>query len=385
MKVLHIQKVKGIGGAERHLLSLLPGLAAKGIEVGIVVIATEQADRFVQAMRRQGVPVHTVDAPRTPVSPGLIRRLSNEIHAFRPDVVHTHLIHADLHGQLAAWRRGVPGVSSVHSVHDFYRREPYRSATRLAARLAARTIAISGFTAEFLIHNRIVGRERLRVVHYGIDPSGWAVADQARDEGRRDFGLPPDGMVVGIASRLIDGKGHVDAIKAMQLLDASAAGVTLAIAGEGPEEDALRRIAGELGGNLVRFLGFVSDVPRFMNAADILCFPTRPSLGEGFGLAALEAMAAGRPVIASTVASLPEIVEEGHTGLLVPSADPAALADAIGHLAMDPDDRDRMGRAARARAIEHFSLERMVERTEDVYEEAAASGSLSPGPEGGAS
>ena len=308
MRVLHVQKVKGIGGAERHLLSLLPGLAANGVEVGIVVIASDEADGFVEAMRSNGVPVHTVDAPKTSLSPGLARRLSREIRSFRPDVVHTHLIHADLHGQLAAWRRGVPSVSSVHSVHDFYGREPYRSAARLAGRLAARTIAISRFAGEFLLANRIVGRARLRVVHYGIDPSGWTVADQTRDEARRNFGLPLEGVVVGVAARLIEGKGHVDAIRAMKVVRG---GVTLAIAGEGPEGQALRRMADELGGDHVRFLGFVSDVPRFMDAVDVVCFPTRPSLGEGFGLAALEAMAAGRPVIASRVASFPRSSRTG--------------------------------------------------------------------------
>jgi glycosyltransferase involved in cell wall biosynthesis len=370
VRVLHVIKAKGIGGAERHLLTLLPGLRDAGVEVGLVVIATDQAGKFIDPMRSAGIRVHVLDAPRFSVSMGLIRRLENEIKAFRPDLVHTHLIHADLHGQIAARLSRVRGVSSIHSVHDFYRRHPYRYGAKLAGRLAERTIAISRYAADFVVGARIVPRDRARVVSYGIDADGWALPAEQRRRARRGFGIVDDDVVVGMAARLIPGKGHEDVIRALGITARSGHPIRLLIAGEGPARPFLESDSRAVPGERIRFLGFVDDVVRFMNAVDIVCFPTRPSLGEGFGLAALEAMAAARPVVASSVASLPEIVQDGRTGLLVPPERPDALADAFVRLASDPAERRRMGRAARDRAASTFSLDSMVRGTLGVYREA---------------
>jgi glycosyltransferase involved in cell wall biosynthesis len=368
--VLHVVKVKGIGGAERHLLTLLPGLRNAGVDVGLVVIAIDQAGRFIDPMRGSGIPVHVLDAPRLSVSIGLIRRLENEIKAFRPDLVHTHLIHADLHGQIAARLSGVLGVSSIHSVHDFYRRNPYRYAAKLGGHLAERTIAISRYAADFVVGARIVPRDRARVVSYGIDADGWALPAEQRRKARGGFGIVDDGVVVGMAARLIPGKGHEDAIRALGITARSEHPIRLLIAGEGPARASLESLAVAVPEGRIRFLGFVDDVVRFMNAVDFVCFPTRPSLGEGFGLAALEAMAAARPVVASSVASLPEIVQDGRTGLLVPPERPDALADAFVRLASDSAERRRMGEAGRERAASTFSLDVMVRDTVEIYQEA---------------
>jgi glycosyltransferase involved in cell wall biosynthesis len=119
----------------------------------------------------------------------------------------------------------------------------------------------------------------------------------------------------------------------------------------------------------VRLLGFVADIQRFMAACDILVFPTLPTLGEGFGLAALEAMAAGRPVIATGIASLPEVVVNRETGTLVPPDDPQALTESLVNLAADTQLRRRMGKAGRHRAAEVFGIDRMVSDTFKVYRE----------------
>jgi glycosyltransferase involved in cell wall biosynthesis len=146
--------------------------------------------------------------------------------------------------------------------------------------------------------------------------------------------------------------------------------IRLMIAGEGSLREQLEAAAREVPNDRVRLVGFVQDVPRFMSAVDVVCFPTQPSLGEGFGLAALEAMASSRPVVATAVASLPEVVLDGETGLLVPAGDAGALARALGRLAVDKDERLRMGLAGRRRAGSTFSLAAMVQKTNGVYQEA---------------
>ena len=142
MRVLHVQKVNGIGGSERHLLSLLPGLLDAGLEVRMCVLGSDGARDFVSRLDERGVPRSLISAGPD-LNPMLIGSLWRELRAYRPDLVHTHLIHADVHGQLAARLARIPAVSSVHGTHDFYGRQPYRSAATIAGRSARLTIAIS--------------------------------------------------------------------------------------------------------------------------------------------------------------------------------------------------------------------------------------------------
>ena len=149
MRVLHVQKAKGIGGSEQHLLTLLPGLSRAGDDVRLMVLAAgEDEARFICAAGDAGIDVVSVPAGAD-ADPRVTLALDREIRRFAPDVVHTHLVHADLWGQIAARRSGVAGVRSAHNVSARYRSEPGRSAGRLAGRLARRSIAISEHVAAY--------------------------------------------------------------------------------------------------------------------------------------------------------------------------------------------------------------------------------------------
>jgi glycosyltransferase involved in cell wall biosynthesis len=371
VKVLHAQKVSGIGGSERHLLSLLPALAEAGIEVRMLVAATGRFDHFTDRLGDLGIPCSIVPAGPD-ANPRLVVAVRREIRAFRPTLVHTHLVHADLHGLLAARLTGFPAVSSVHGTPSFYLSEPYRSCRRLAGRWATRTIAISEHVREFVERLRLARPGSVRTVHYGIDASEWPSSDKSRDRARTEVGIASDDVAVGVASRLIPGKGHVELLDACARARRKAPRLRLLVAGDGPLRRELETRSHELDlAERVRFLGFVTDIRAFMGACDVLAFPTQPQLGEGFGLAALEAMASARPVIATRVGSLPEVVSDEATGLLVDPQNVEALAAALVRLAEDADLRERMGEQARIRAQQEFSLERMVERTLGVYGEIA--------------
>ena len=371
MRVLHLQKAKGIGGSERHLLALLPALNARGVDTRMGVLVTGEGDRFVDALRRERVDV-TVHRAGPHANPMLAPWLTAQVRSFRPDVVHTHLVHADVHGQLVAAALRVPGVSSVHDTARFYQREPIRSAGRLVGRLAARRIAISEHVARFLRDTRLAPPNRIRVVHYGIDAAAWSTGTQERERARERAGLSHDDVAVAIASRLVPGKGHEVLIEAFAGAVHDVPGLRLLIAGTGPKEDALRTLAARrCPTGTTRFLGFVDDMRSFLAAADMLVFPTLPELSEGFGLAALEAMAAGLPVVASTVGSLPEVVDAGRTGLLAQPGSVDALREAITCLARDNALREQLGRNGLIRAREAFGLDAMVSRTLAVYEEVA--------------
>jgi glycosyltransferase involved in cell wall biosynthesis len=370
--VLHVQKVAGIGGSERHLLTLLPRLQAAGLDVRMVALGTRQVARFVEPLRDLGVSVGEFPAGRD-VNPLVVRGLLREIQTFRPDVVHTHLIHADAHGQIAARFARVPGVLSVHSTHRFYLQRPYRSAMRLAARLARRTIAISEHVSRFLRAGRLVRPERVRVVPYGIDVAAWAAAPGDRHDLRERFGIASDEFALGFASRLIPDKGHDFLFDALERLHGRLPHLRVLVAGDGrlrPELEA--RMTARLPPGVVRFLGFVTDVRAFMHACDALAFLTLPALSEGFGLAALEAMAVGRPVVATAVGALPELIVDGESGLVVRPGDIGDLVRALTLLATDAGACRRLGHGAHRRAACEFGLERMVERAVRVYGEVAA-------------
>ena len=362
--VLHVQKIKGIGGAERHLLDLLPGLRRRGVDARIVVLEAPGARQFVEEMVDRGVPVRSIGI-RGPADPLAIADLAHIFGATRPALVHTHLIHADLHGGLAGAVRRVPTVASVHSVQRFYARRPYRTAARAAFARARRVIAISGHVRDYVTALGIVDPSKVRVVPYGVDAVGPADAD-LRATARDRFGVPQDAFVVAMTSRLIPGKGHDHAIDAVRRLGRRVPQVRLLIAGDGPLRPDLERAAE--GSADVLFTGFLADVGDVLAAADALVFPTDPSLGEGFGLAALEALARGVPVVATDVASLPEVV--GDAGILVPPADPTAIERALERLASDAALRARLAEAGPERARNHFSLSTMLDRTLEVYREA---------------
>ena len=367
LRVLHVQKASGVGGSERHLAMLLPALARAGVEVRMIAAVTGDGDRFARELEKLGVDVRTIPAGPD-VNPLLVRRIAREIAAFRPGLVHTHLVHADVHGQIAARLRGVTAVSSVHGTLAALRRAPLRPAAGAIGRLPALTIAISHHVREFLESHRLRPAGRVRVVHYGIEADRWSTADGERGRLRSELGIGPGDVTIAVTSRLIPGKGHDLLLNAFAEASRRAPELRLAIAGDGPERASLEARAEGIDG--VRFLGFVDDVRPLVKAADALAFPTAPELGEGFGLTALEAMAASRPVVATAVGAIPEVVDDGVTGALVAPRDTAGLADALVRVAREPEERLALGRRGAERARREFGLAALVRGTLDVYAEA---------------
>jgi glycosyltransferase involved in cell wall biosynthesis len=368
LKVLHVQKVGGMGGSEQHLLTLLPALREAGVDARMLAPGTGPWSRFTEPLRAAGVPTTVVPAGPD-LNPLVVAALLREIRTFAPDLVHTHLVHADVHGQVATGLAGVGRVSSVHGTPAFYRREPYRAAARLAGRFTRVTIAISEHVREFLRDVQLTRAERIQVVPYGIDASRWSLPGADRARARSALGLEDGDIAVGIAGRLIAGKGHSFLLEAHAAAARGCPKLRLLVAGDGPLREPLEREA-RVRNATVRFTGYLSDMRAFMNACDVLAFPTEPALGEGFGLAALEAMASGRPVVATRVGSLPEVVRARETGLLVRPGAVDELAVALVELAEDDVLRRELGVRAEERARSVFSVDAMVERTLAVYTRA---------------
>ena len=341
MKVLHVHRIGGIGGSERHLLTLLPALAERGVDVSFLGLddPSRAPDPFYEALT---VPYERLSAPRD-FDPLLATRIARA--ARRADIVHTHLVHADVYGALGARRL----VSTKHN-DDPFRTGAFRFVERALARRASRVIAITNALARFQIERVGLPPEKVEVIHYGLDelPTAWGA--------NPPDSVPREARVLLAICRLEPQKGVDVAIRALrEIPDAH-----LVVLGEGPQRAELETIADDR----VHLLGRVPDVAAWLRRASLLVHPAR---WEGFGLALLEAMLASLPVVASRVSSIPEIVIDGETGLLVPPDDPAALAAAVNAVLADPA---QFGERGLARAHETFSVSRMTQRTVTVYEAA---------------
>ena len=362
MKVLHVQRIGGIGGSERHVLELLPWLRARDIDARFLGLDDTSAapEPFYAALAERDVPFERLSCTRD-VDPLLARRAAGATRAFEPDLVHTHLVHADVYGAIAATRARAVLVSTKHN-DDPFRSGKGRYLERLLTRQAALVICITEALARF--NRDVVGLPgtKLRVVHYGLDapPEPWGPPGGPE--------LPADTPVLVAVSRLVRQKGVDVAIDALAAIRERHPAAQLVVLGEGPLRGELAERAARSGlAGAVNFPGRVGDVTWWLRRANVVVHPAR---WEGFGLAVLEAMLCARPVVATAVSSIPEIVADGETGLLVPPEDPAALADAVNVLLDDPARAAGMGDAGRIRARAEFSVARMTERTAVAYEEA---------------
>ncbi len=378
MRVIHICKVTGVAGAENHLLTLLAGLRGRGIDARLLLLVEggNPVEAMVAAAASRGIPAER-SLIRADIDPVLLIRLARRLRTLQPDIVHTHLFHADLHGIPAARLAGVSRiVSSRHNDNAFRRRFPYRQINRFLWQLTTAGIGISAAITRFTIEVEGASPAQMTTIPYGLDSTGAVDRMAARAALRSELGLPPDTLLAGIVCRLIEQKGVPYALEAFARVAARFPAAQLVIAGDGPLRPALEVQARDLGlAERVHFLGWRTDTAAIFAALDVFLMP---SLWEGFGLVLLEAMAQSIPVIGSAVSAIPEVVTDGETGLLCPPRDVDCLAAALGDLLADPDLRARLGAAGRTRLEERFTAERMVAQTAAVYERLMA-GALTPG------
>jgi glycosyltransferase involved in cell wall biosynthesis len=348
LKVLHVHRIGGIGGSERHLLTLLPALAERGVDVHFLGLddTSRAPDPFYEALT---VPFVRVPAPRD-IDPRLALRVRRETRSV--DLVHTHLVHADVYGALGARQL----VSTKHN-DDPFRTGAFRFVERALARRASRVIAITEALARFQVDRVGLPADKVEVIHYGLDelPAAWG-SNPADD-------VQPSARVLLAVCRLEPQKGLDVAVRALPEIRVRHPDAELVVLGEGPQRAELERLANDLHVT-VHLPGRVPDVAAWLRRAEVLVHPAR---WEGFGLALLEAMLASKPIVATNVSSIPEIVADGETGLLVAPDDAVALASAVISVMDDPGS---YGERGHERALSQFNVARMADRTLALYETA---------------
>jgi glycosyltransferase involved in cell wall biosynthesis len=354
MDVLHVDPERGWGGGEVQVVTLLRELAARGHRSRLAADPTGRLAREAAALGVELVPLRV--ANNVDVRAGL--RLRGLLGP--DDVVHFHTARAHA---LAPFCRGGAARLVVTRRMDYVPRGgPY--ARWLYNRAVDVVIAISEGVREALVRGG-VRPERIRVVPSGIDPDAMRATGGAGEAHRRAWGIAPDDVLVLTLGALERRKGHAILLAATRRLAATHPRLRYVFCGAGSEEAALRRLAGPLGA-AVLLAGQQTDVAGCLAAADIVAMP---SLKEGLGVAALEAMAAERPVVASRAGGLVEVVVDGESGLLVAPGDAAPLAEALAVLAADPALRRRLAEAGRRRVLARYTAARMADGTLACYGE----------------
>jgi glycosyltransferase involved in cell wall biosynthesis len=367
IRVLQLITSLDRGGAENHLLALLTHADRQAFQIETAVLGGE--GELVPVFREAGLPVHLLKM-RGRVDPLALRRLVGLLKDREFDIVHSHLFRADIYAGLAVARLGERRpllVSTRHNDDRFFLNPFVGIVHYLVSARQDLIIAISDHIARFTVARGVRHPGRVRRVYHGIEPPLTRALERDGQRIRRELGIAPDAFVVGNVGRLALQKGQRHLIAAMPLLLERVPRAQAVIAGSGDLEEFLRDLADDLRvTERVHVLGPRKDVQALMHAMDVFVMP---SIWEGFGLVLLEAMAAGRPIVASRVATIPEVVVDGETGLLLPAGDPLALAEALVRLAEDQAMARQLGEAGRVRLERQFSIDKMVGDTELLYRE----------------
>jgi glycosyltransferase involved in cell wall biosynthesis len=370
MKILHVITTLDVGGAEMHLLSQVKGQSARGHTVHVAYLKGHGT--LVPDFEKAGAS-RVFGLGSTLAAPFNLSRAMGEV-----DLVHTHLLKADMLGALVARAtlRSKKLVASKHNDEQVLKRPPVSFVHGLLGSAPRRTIVLSDHVGRFIARYGRVSPRRITRIYYGLDRTPFEAAARMnpaeRAALRASFGFAADDVVFTCVARFAPQKAHDVLLKALRAARAQKGGerVKLLLVGDDPFGDGRVKAeawARELDlGPACVFAGIRRDVPALMAASDVFVMC---SLWEGLGLVFLEAMATGIPVLATRVSAVPEVVIDGETGVLVPPADVEALAAGMIRLAADPPLRGRLAVAGRARVAASFGLDRMIDETLAVYSE----------------
>lgn len=371
INVLHIVR-PAAGGMKQHLLDLTGGLSATDF---MVEVAGPGAANFgmVREIEAQGIKYHQVEIVG-PIQPEKDLKCIFELYRLIKktgfDIVHCHGSKAGLVGRIAAWLAGVPVI--IATVHNFvvYDEVPllkrlfFTRGERVLGRRTSGIITVSRALRDEMEEKFGIPPNKVVAIYNGIDLARFRTEPDLTLL-RKNYAIGPDVPVVGTVARMAPQKGLAVFIEAIDVLVNEACAGLFMIVGDGPLraelEDRVQRAG--LAGRVV-FTGYQPDITPFLKLFDIFVVP---SISEGLSITTIEAMAAGKPVIASAVGGLPELVKPEQNGLLVPPRDAGALASAIKILLAQPELREKMGQAGNEMTVSEFSKDTMIAKTVDFY------------------
>lgn len=375
-KIIRVITRLNVGGPAQHAILLTSSLRSRNFDCQLITGVVDPPEGDMMALARQlDVTPVVIPTLRNRIAPlGDFLSLVRLIRLFlreRPEIVHLHLFKARILGGIAARLTRVPIV--VETFHGTLFSEYYGpgirrlliQVERVLARWMVAIVAVSQAIGGELARLKVAQQDKIHVVPLGLDLQKFRDQSKARGLLRQELGLASGVPVVGTVARLVPIKGLKFLVEAAANVTQAVPGVHFIIVGDGSERSQLQQQVEDHGLNgKVRFLGWRSDLAHIYPDFDVVVLS---SLNEGTPVSLLEAMAAGRPVVATSVGGVPDLVLNGHTGVLVPPRDAGALAEAITALLKDPELRQRLGEMAQAAVVPAFSIDRLVGDMEAFY------------------
>ena len=351
------------GGAQTQVVNLAAHLKRRQWDVKLVSMMPPRA--FVEKLQAQGVEVVSLDMQQGVPDPRALFKLVSLLRRWQPDIVHSHMVHANLLGRIARiFTPRVVLISTAHNIDEGGRAREI--AYRITDRLASITTNVSQAAVDRYIEVGAAPRDRIRFIPNGVDTAAFSPDDEGQLALREQLGVADDEFVWLAIGRLEEAKDYPNMLQAFAAAKHEKA--KLMIAGRGPLDESLKELAKQLGlDEQVRFLGVRDDIPRLMNAADAYLMS---SAWEGMPIVLLEAASTGLPIVTTDVGGNREVVLDGVSGFLVESGDSASLADRMQRVMEMPlNDRKRMGDEGRKHIEKNYGLESVVDIWEDLFRE----------------
>jgi glycosyltransferase involved in cell wall biosynthesis len=372
IRLLQLADTADRGGGETYLFLLADRLPRDRFALSVLC----PPEGILPArLRKIGVPAIPFEIPRL-LSAAALLRLRHLLRQHRPDIVQSHGARTNLYAAVAGRLARVPIiVCTIHnSLYDYpissIRRSLYLLGERLTFALSDRIVCVAEALAQDLTGRSGRDPRKVQVIQNGVDLEAFDPGTVDGWRARREFGVEEDTPLIGIVGRMTAQKGHLDLLKALVQIKAAIPTVKALIVGDGPLRPELVQYARTHRlDDCCIFTGMREDIPTIMAALDIVALP---SLSEGLPFILLEAMAMGKPVVATRVNGVSEVVEDGVTALLVPPQAPELLAQAVIALLRNRQLGSRLGAAARRQAEQRFGLERMIQDVETLYEKLLA-------------
>ncbi len=379
-RILRIITRMNIGGPATHVVVANSGLAERGWET-LLLFGTVEPDEAEVDLQAIGIPMERIPTLARPIRPVADLRsaaaIARVIRHYRPDIIHTHLAKAGLLARPMAL--ATSHAVRIHTFHGTLFGGYFGAnatgaivrAERLLGHFSDAIVALSDRQRDELIAERIAPPARIKVVPLGLDLQRFAVArdDTARTSARSLLGIPAEAFVIVAIGRLVPIKRLERLIDAFAVVAGRVPGSLLYLVGDGSEREALKaRVAAAGLLDRVTFVGWSGSTPDWYAGTDVVALT---SDREGTPLALIEAAAAGRPVVATDVGGVADVVADGSTGFVVPISSGDSLADRLTQLALDPELRRAMGREAPAHAS-RYSADRLVADLDRLYGDALA-------------
>ena len=362
IKILYIIGQLGGGGAEHQLVTLVTHLDRT--KFNPIVCSLKLGGIYKVALENEGIKVISL---KQIMHPDITRawRVPILVSHLKPDLLHTYLFTANTWGRLAGYLNHVPVIITERSAQiDIPKQEIIIN--KLFSSMTSCCIANSKAGGKLLIDRNEISKPKLKIISNGYDVNDYIVSQEIRQNFLDTYKLDENTTVIGIVGRIDENKNQAILIRAVEIIKRKHKKIKVLIVGDGPLRIKLEKLTDKLNLNkLIEFTGYRTDINNILSILDILVLCSNY---EGLPNVICEAMASGKPVIATKVGGVAEVVVNNETGILIPPSDPNALANALDYLLSHKDEALKMGKNGIHRIVSEFSVNKMVNETQEIYE-----------------